>query len=104
MRGMPEVPAAERGIEVRRMNRIDANRVGAHLRDERDPLFVGAVVRWKLRRKLAGQGSAEIHCFYPERRPLAVASAYFNDAAPGARGNGCHRRPCMRREEEARGR
>jgi len=48
MRGVREIPAPQRRVKVRRMDRVDAYRVRSHLRHQCNPPVIRAVVRRKL--------------------------------------------------------
>src|SRR5712671_3495927 len=62
MRWMREIPASQRGIEVRRMDRVKANCICPHLGDESDPSLIRAVIRGKLGRVLPRYRRTEVYC------------------------------------------
>ena len=98
MGGVRQIPVSQRRVEVRRMNGVNANGIGSHLGDERDPPLVGAVIGRELRRELAWKRGTEIHGLDPHRRPLTRGVSDFNDAPAGSRCNGCRRRSRSRNE------
>ena len=97
-----EIPASQRGVEVRRVHSVDANRVGAHLGYERNPPLIGAVIRRKLRGVLARKRGTKIHGLDPHGRPLTRAVPDFDDAPPCSRPDSRHRRPRARGEHVVR--
>ena len=95
VRRVREIPLSQCRVEMGRVDRVYTNRIGSHLRHQRDPLLVRAVVGRKLRGELPWQSGPQVDCLDPHRRPLTVSCSDFYNSPPRSCRDSCHRRSHM---------